>query len=62
MATESGEEVYVREYLGLVDWADQPLPLSDYNEAQAWDIGPDGWDFMLSPDHTPDVLLPIQKR
>lgn len=62
MVTEDGDEALVREYLGLVDWADQPLPLSDYNPSHVWEMDPQGWDLLLKPEHTPDVLLSLRDR
>ena len=60
MTTEAGSRVLVRESLGLVDWAEQPLPTSDLAAAAMWhlDLAGDGWT--LASERIPEVLVPLQ--
>lgn len=60
MMGEDGNEVFIREFLGLVDWADQPLPSSDFAGAQMWNLDLDKGSMTLRRDATPAIEVPLK--
>ncbi len=57
---DDGRYRYFREFLGLVDWASQPLPLSDYADPRMWDLDLDVGRMVLDSTSTPSVVLPLR--
>lgn len=55
LVNAAGETVFVRERLELVDWAPQPLPISDFAAAEVWELDPEVARLMLQPDSIPQA-------
>lgn len=55
--SEGGSYVYVREFLGLVDWAAQPLPISDLTDPTLWDLDLQAGTMTLRAERVPPVIV-----
>ena len=60
MMTEDGTYALVREFLGLVDWADQPLPVSEVTDSTLWDLDLEAGRMSLKEAARPRTLLELR--
>jgi len=62
MRADSGEYRFVREFLGLLEWAEQPLPLYDAADESLWSLDLEAGTIFLRDADPSKVQLSLRRR